>query len=203
LIKVKGEKKIIKNVNEANDFSSSSQQIIVVNDILCTKCRLSIYKKKYPEKDVESKPERDLPSESDTNFDPFEIQFRPKEAITEVKYIEIPIQRTVTTHKYCCICSLSNNLTIIPEETRISAYIKKKIYIPSGNWCCKSHLIKSRIYEEDLGPLRVHSNTANLTALELSKMMETLSIRCDSSLLDKVGEYSISENQLEVFTRLN
>jgi len=34
-------------------------------------------------------------------------------------------------------------------------------------------------------------------------MMETLSIRCNSSLLDKVGEYSISENQLEVFTGLN
>jgi len=150
LIKVKGKKKIIKNVNEANDFSSCLQQIIVVNDILCTKCRLSIYKKKYPEKDAESETERDLPSESDTDNPTFEIQFRPKEAIIEVEYIEIPIQRTVTTHKYCCICSLSNNLTMIPEKARISAYIKKKIYVPSGNRCCKSHIIKNRIYEKIL-----------------------------------------------------
>lgn len=33
--------------------------------------------------------------------------------------------------------------------------------------------------------------------------METLSIKCDSTLLDKMGEYSISEEQLEVFTELN
>ena len=33
--------------------------------------------------------------------------------------------------------------------------------------------------------------------------METLSIRCDSSLFDKLGEYSLSEKQLEVFTGLN
>ncbi|GAB1860468.1 SWIM-type domain-containing protein [Camponotus japonicus] len=203
LKKITGKKKIVKNANEAHDFSSTLQRIIVANDILCKKCRLSIYKKKNPEKDVESETERDPPSESDNDDPTFEIQFRPKETITEVERIEIPIQRTVTTHKYCSICLLSNNLTTIPEEARISAYIKKKIYIPSGNRCCKGHLIKNRIYEDDLGLLRVHSNTANLTALELSKVIETLSIKCDSTLLDKVSEYSISEEQLEVFTGLN
>ncbi|XP_011251810.2 uncharacterized protein LOC105248620 [Camponotus floridanus] len=116
--------------------------------------------------------------------------------------------RTATIKLKCAGCDtflkkVTDNLTTIPEEARISVYIKKKIYIPSGNRCCKDHLIKNRIYEDDLSLLRVHSNTANLTALELSKVMETLSIKCDSTLLDKVGEYSISEEQLEVFTGLN
>ncbi|XP_025267723.1 uncharacterized protein LOC112639073 [Camponotus floridanus] len=116
--------------------------------------------------------------------------------------------RTATIKLKCAGCDtflkkVTDNLTTIPEEARISVYIKKKIYIPSGNRCCKDHLIKNRIYEDDLSLLRVHSNTANLTALELSKVMETLSIKCDSTLLDKVGEHSISEEQLEVFTGLN
>lgn len=54
LNKVAGKKKIVNNANEAHDFSSSLQRIIVVDDILCKKCRLSIYKKKNPEKDAES-----------------------------------------------------------------------------------------------------------------------------------------------------
>ena len=33
--------------------------------------------------------------------------------------------------------------------------------------------------------------------------MKTLSVSCDSSLFDKVGEYSLSEKQLEVFTGSN
>ena len=33
--------------------------------------------------------------------------------------------------------------------------------------------------------------------------METLSVRCDSSLFDKVGEHSLFEKQLQVFTGLN
>ena len=39
--------------------------------------------------------------------------------------------------------------------------------------------MKNRIYEEDLGLLRVHSNATGLTALELFKMMGTLSIKLD------------------------
>ena len=36
-----------------------------------------------------------------------------------------------------------------------------------------------------------------MTILELSKVIETVSLRCDSSLFDKVGEYTLSEKQLE------
>ena len=81
--------------------------------------------------------------------------------------------------------------------------MKKKIYIPIGNRCCKNHIIGTRIYEEDLSLLKVHSNTATLTAVELSQMMETLSIKSDSSLFDKVGEFSLSEKQINIFTGLN
>ena len=117
--------------------------------------------------------------------------------------IQLPIQRTVATHKYCCLCFSTSNLTTIPEEARAQSYVKKKIYIPQRNRCCRAHIIKNRIIVEDLGLLKVHSNTSSITALELSKVMKTLSVRCDSSLFDKVGEYSLSEKQLQVFPGLN
>lgn len=94
------------------------------------------------------------------------------------------------------------NLTIIPEEARIQSYIKNKIYIPDGNRCYRSHLIKNRIFEEDLRLLKVYSNTANMTTSKLSKIMEILSL-CDSTLFDKIGEYSFSAKQVEIFAELN
>ena len=33
--------------------------------------------------------------------------------------------------------------------------------------------------------------------------METLSINCDSTLLDKIGEFSLSEKQIQIFTGLS
>jgi len=195
-----GRKKLVLNGEEANSFSSCLKRTISVNDILCHRCRLSIYRKKESENDSEL--ERDLPSSESTSDPIFEVQLQPKEAMPEVEYIEIPIQRTVSTHKYCCICSSTNNLTVIPEEARMQSYIKKKIYIPVGNRCCRSHVIKNRIFEEDLNLLKIYSNTTSLTGLELSKLMGTLSIKCDSTLLDKVGEFTLSKQQLDVFTGL-
>ena len=74
------------------------------------------------------------------------------------------------------------NLTMIPEEARIQLYIKKKIFIPLG---------------------KVYSSTTSLSASELSKLIETLTIKCDSALLDKIGEFSLSEKQIENCTGLS
>ena len=93
-------------------------------------------------------------------------------------------------------------MTTIPEDARMQSYIQKNIYIPQGNRCCRIYIIKHRFFEEDLKLLKVHSNTTSVTALELSKVMKTLSMRCDSSLFDKIGEYSLPEKDLEVFTGL-
>ena len=98
---------------------------------------------------------------------------------------------------------LKSNLTAIPEETRTHCYIKKEIYIPQGNRCCRAHIIKNRIFEKKLALLKVYSNTSSISAFKLSKVKGTPSMRCDSSLFNKVGEYSLSEKQFEVFTRLN
>ncbi|XP_011873641.1 PREDICTED: uncharacterized protein LOC105565230, partial [Vollenhovia emeryi] len=203
LKKIRGKKKLIRHEDEANTFAHLLQQNIIVNDIICSKCRLSIYRKQKPEIDPTLETENDLPSFESTSDDPtFEVQLKSKEAISEIEYVEIPIQRTVATHKYCCICFSIQNLTVIPDEAQMQSYMKKKIYIPAGNRCCRTHVIKNRIYEEELDLLKVHSNTTSLSVLELSKVMETLSIKCYSTLFDNIGDFSLSEKQLEVFTGL-
>lgn len=201
LIHSSGRKKQIENAQEANNYSISLQRAIFVDDIICQKCRLSIYRKKKPEQSFDLNTEIDVPESMDS--DPtFEI-VESNVSTSEIERVEVLVQRTISAHNYCCFCSSKKDLRVIPEETRIQCYIKTQIYIPSGNRCCRAHFLKNRIYEEDLVLLKAYSNTTSLTASELSKIMGTLSVRCDSTLLDKVGEYTLSEKQLKVFTGLN
>lgn len=203
LVNTKGKRKLIANEEEANTFSLFLQRTINVDDIICQKCRLSIYKKKNSKKDAEIHFEQDSVCDAINDDLKFEMVLKSKESVPEVEHIEIFVKRTVATHKFCCICGSTKDLRVILDEARFQCYSKKQIYIPSRNRCCRTHMIKNRIYEEDLGLLKAYSNTTSLTASELSKIMETLSISCDSTLFDKVGEYSISEKQLKVFTGLN
>ena len=173
-------------------------------DILYYSCRLSIYKEAFKNVSNSDKVDASPSDMESSNNDPtVEIKLKYNDEIPDVERIELPIQRTFANHKYCYLCFSKRNLTTIPEESRTQSYIKKKIYITQGNRCCRAHTIKNRIFETELGLLKVYSNTSSITALELSKIMETLSIRCDSNLFHKVGEYSSSEKQLEAFTRLN
>lgn len=82
LNKVKGKKKMIHNENEANAFARLFQRNIIVNDILCNKCRLSIYSKS--KKNSKSEIERDLSPFELTSDDPtYEVQFKSKKSISE------------------------------------------------------------------------------------------------------------------------
>ena len=51
-------------------------------------------------------------------------------------------------------------------------------------------------------PLRVYSNSSSLSASEMTKMMISLSIRCDSTLYDQFRDFSLFEKQFFVFTGL-
>ena len=69
-------------------------------------------------KDAEFSVERGCSSESTSKDPKFTIKIKDKDAISEVKRIEIPIQRTVSTHKYSCICFSTKNLTTVPKDAR-------------------------------------------------------------------------------------
>ena len=63
-----------------------------------------------------------------------EFEARIKSKVSEgVEHIRIQIQRTVATHKYCCVCYEAQDLTVVPKQARMQSYVKKMIYIPEGN----------------------------------------------------------------------
>ena len=193
-------KKLVSDEVEANAFSRCLERRIAVDDILCNKCRLSIYRNNS-NKDSDCETGTDLsPSDASSDDPTFEVMVKSKEAVSETEYFEILIQRIVATHKYCCIGFSMKNLTVIPEEARIRSYIKKKIFIPPENRCCTTHILRNRTYEKDIGHLKVYFNIASLSASQLSKIMETLSIKCDLTLLDKIDEFS---KQINFFTGLS
>lgn len=84
----------------------------------------------------------------------------------------------------------------------MQSFIKMKLHMLIGNRCCQIHLIRNQFYDEDRSRLKVYSNLLNLSASELTKMMKNLSIKCDSTLYDKIEDFSLSEKQLLIFTGL-
>lgn len=205
LRKIRGQKKLINSEDEVKEYSSCLGRKLIVNSILCSKCRIIIYRKRESVENTDSADEAVRLLESTSQDPTFKVTLKLNNPNNESEneLIDIDMQRTVATHKYCCLCSSVKNLTVIPEEARMQCYIKKKIFIPVGNRCCITHLIRNRIYEEDLNLLKAYSNTSSLSASELTKVMKTLTIKCDSTLYDKIGEFSISEQQIKVFTGLS
>jgi len=124
LNKIPGQKKKIKTEDEAIYFSNKLQRTITVHDILCGKCWLFQYKK--TKLDIEDKNDE----QSTANDPTVSIEFKPKIDESNNEQIEVEIQRTISTHKYCCICSAKNNIVVIPEEARIQSFIKMRLYIP-------------------------------------------------------------------------
>ena len=84
----------------------------------------------------------------------------------------------------------------------MQSYSKKRIYIPGNNRYCRAHLIKGRFFDEELGRLRVNSNFAKVKDSELSELLGSLAIDCETTILDKVGEFSLSEEKIHLFTGL-
>lgn len=74
------------------------------------------------------------------------------------------------------------------------------IKIPNGNRCCKDHLIKNRFYEDQIAHLDVVSHSSSLELNDLTKLLTSLSISCDTPIIDSVGDFTLPEDRLYVFT---
>lgn len=136
---------------------------------------------------------------SSTNDPTYEVIEKSE---NEIQYVDMMFPRVINTHKYCCVCGSKNEMMVIPFEARIQVFVKRKIFIPRYNRCCKHHLIKKRFYEEDIFSLRIYSNTSTFEVSDLENLMKQLSVSSDSVLLDKIGDYSFPEERLKVLTGL-
>ncbi|XP_058810427.1 uncharacterized protein LOC131675459 [Phymastichus coffea] len=122
--------------------------------------------------------------------------------IIEEDEIELPIPRCIATHKYCCICRKDCNLMAVPMEARLQVFTMRNIFIPAGNRCCKDHFIKKRLYEEVMNNIIATSNVSSMKASDVSNFLQKFRIDVDKELTDKVGDFSLPENRLIIFTGL-
>lgn len=117
----------------------------------------------------------------------------------ELEFVELGFPRIISTHKYCCLCGSSSNITIVPFEARKQVISKRRLFIPQGNRCCKNHIIKKRFYDKDINTFRIHSHTGVFEVNDLEKLLWQLAIGTDSSIIDKIGDHSFSEKQLGIY----
>ncbi|XP_057340564.1 uncharacterized protein LOC130677729 [Microplitis mediator] len=138
-------------------------------------------------------------SQSSSDDPSFRVNITPTDC---TEYVEIRMKRTISTHRYCCLCGNTSDLIIIPQKARMQSFIKRRVFIPDGNRCCQNHLINKRFYDESLSLIRVYSNWTLISSVELSNMMENFSVECDSTLLNKMEDYRLSDEKLLVLTGL-
>ena len=41
----------------------------------------------------------------------------------DIEHIRIQIQRTVATHKYCCVCYEAQDVIVVPKQARMKSYV--------------------------------------------------------------------------------
>ncbi|XP_066595448.1 uncharacterized protein [Prorops nasuta] len=216
--RVSGTPKYILTSEDTIEISTIFQRDVTIGDFLCGKCRLTKYKKLKTEpkattsdntvSEILYKADSSLSdltlTQSSSQSSNFEDPTYTVTFLNDVEYIEVPLKRTISTHKYCCICYTTNkNLVVVPLHARMQSFTKRRIFIPIGNRCCADHIINKKFYYEDLNRLKVYSHWTTLEATELSKIMENIAVQCNATLLDKVDNYQLSNEKLYVFTGLN
>ena len=176
---VSGQLKVLSDNNEVDIYSKFTSKVLKIGDKICNKCRLLRYR---------SSSSSALQSLEET----------PLEEI-----IEVPINRVVSTHSYCCLCYSKTKFVTVPLRARLQAYQSRRIFIPKQNRCCPSHLIKDVFYKDELSKLKIHSNVTNIEPQELVLFLDNMSINSNTSIFDLVENGNLSEERLHALTGFN
>ena len=63
-------------------------------------------------------------------------------------------------------------------------------------------MIKGQFINEESSRLGVYSNFAKVKDLDLSELLKGSTTECDTTSLDIVGDFSLSEEKIQLFTGL-
>ncbi|XP_058805630.1 uncharacterized protein LOC131672433 [Phymastichus coffea] len=199
--------------DEAIALSDYFATTVVVGDTLCQKFGGAARFAKSKQRKVEEAPAKENTPQSssqestasessqqskiDTRYSPI------KKEVIEQEFIQLPLKRVVSTHDYCCLCSLKSGLIVVPFEARRQALTEREIFIPEGNRCCRKHLIMKKFYNDELLNLKPISHSSNVTVADVAKLFKALSVTSDRELHDRIGDFTISEDRIKTFTGLN
>ena len=98
-------------------------------------------------------------------------------------------------------------MMVVPFNARIQAFSNLKIFINKNNRCCKSLIIKKRFVANELvttfNNFPIYSNLCNVEITEVHYFLQALSSLSTKKIHNKIGEFSLTEYRLKVFTGLN
>ena len=137
--------------------------------------------------------------------DPMDLEYEPPAAPPppEAPYlIEVPYNRVAATERLCFVCNSTSQRYRVSRELREQAFLKRRLFIPKNNRVCPSHLIRNRLYEDDLMRLRVSSTSSLLDVEDVKEYMDMLATQAGASMKDKVGTSSLTDEQIQSFTGL-
>lgn len=197
------ERKIIESEEEADNISAHFNRSILMGNFICNRCYGKYSLAKSHEKTLSQKSSESQTSDPSTKTSGGSVVIFEEKKKDEVEKIELSIPRTLSTHKRCFICGKKSNFIQVPKEARDQVYSRRFIYIPRGNRCCSSHLINRRFYEDELVNIKVKSPTSTIDVTEVNELLRKLKISSDRELTDRVGDHTLSEKRLFIFTGLN
>ncbi|KAJ8686865.1 hypothetical protein QAD02_022659 [Eretmocerus hayati] len=129
---------------------------------------------------------------------------RPTRDGENEEMVTLPFGRTIRSNRYCCLCGSQDRLTVISFEARMQAFAQKQIVIPKYNRCCGHHLnAKKKIYEEDLETVRICTNTCEVQVSVVARLLESLSVRVDQGITNRVADFTLPEHRLKPLTGYN
>lgn len=229
---VPGRKRKLSTDKDVEYFYNITGQLFSIGDILCNKCRLKKYRDLQVLQAQSSINNNNTPSNSSFATNPDDINpgydsddINPGYDSDDInpgyesdddfvihavntnndnisEHIELMISRTVSTHKYCCLCSKKTNITTVPQIARVQAYTMRKIFIPKGNRCCRDHLIKNRFFDNCLNDLRAYSPSSVFDLTDLTTILGLLGNDAKNTMFTSIGNFSLSDNDIKVFTGL-
>lgn len=164
---------------------------VSLGDTLCNKCRSMFYRKRAIEAEEQFNQEAG-PSHGRKSPDPSYHHVETK-SLTSVDLIEIPFPRVVSTHKYCILCRSSHKIVTVPFEARQQIFSSKRIFVPK---------IKNRMYQDELEHIQIFSTKSSIDVDDLKLFLNQLAIKSESNIVDRIGDYTLSEERLKVFTGL-
>jgi hypothetical protein len=81
----------------------------------------------------------------------------------DVSFVIPGMNAVCATQGLCFICGSRNGRNRVQLEARVGAWVKRRIFIPSGNRCCKEHLVDGLLKEEALSQIKPGRSSALMT----------------------------------------
>ncbi|KAJ8685644.1 hypothetical protein QAD02_021437 [Eretmocerus hayati] len=208
--------KIILTESSAQKLSELMSKDLNAGEIICRKCCYSFFKNmnKRPKLDVPVSKQEDqnqgssqqsLSSNSSelvqvssqqSSGELYEVPEKP-----EIGYVKVPFSRTIISCGYCFICNAKTDLVVVPEEARLQTFSVKQIYIQKKNRCCAQHMIhECLLYKDELDKVTAYANESSIPSSEFTTFMSRLSSKVSDGLFEHIGEWTISDARLKVFT---